>query len=364
MRILIAEDDVTSRTVLASVLKKNGHELVETVDGSEALEELQRPDAPRLVILDWMMPKMDGLEVLRRVRAVNPDRQPYIIMLTIRHEKPNMITGLNAGANDYLGKPFDAGELIARVEVGRRMLKMQDVLAAQVEELRRSRTNLQDLTSRLQAVREEERTLLARELHDVFGQHLTTLQMDLMWVDRHLQTTQALDLAAAQDKIVAMVPIVERLVEQTQTICAVLRPNVLFELGLVAAIEWQAEETAKRGDLVFTLSMPEQDVELDQDCALALFRVVQESLTNVLRHAQASQVEIRLNTSAKGLELVIQDNGRGFPPESISGSMGFGLLGIHERVNTLGGTVQFLNEPGKGAAVWVRIPIPCDKKNP
>ncbi len=128
MRILIAEDDLTSRNMLAAVLKKTGHEPVQATNGSEAWESLQKPDAPHLVILDWMMPEIDGLEVLRRVRAVSVDRPPYIIMLTSKTEKAEIIAGLDAGANDYLAKPFDPGELRARVEVGRRMIEMQDEL--------------------------------------------------------------------------------------------------------------------------------------------------------------------------------------------------------------------------------------------
>jgi two-component system cell cycle response regulator len=129
MRILIAEDDHTSRTVLAGVLKKNGHDVVMTVNGAEAWQVLQQPDAPRLVILDWMMPEMDGLEVLRLIRSLKTDRLLYVIMLTSKIEKANIIAGLDAGANDYLAKPFDAGELRARIEVGRRMIEMQDALS-------------------------------------------------------------------------------------------------------------------------------------------------------------------------------------------------------------------------------------------
>lgn len=128
MRILIAEDDFTSRIALAGVLKKNGHEVVETINGAAAWEALQQADAPRLVILDWEMPEMDGLEVLRRVRALPTERPSYIILLTSKEEKADIIIGLNTGANDYLVKPFDAGELRARVEVGRRMVEMQDAL--------------------------------------------------------------------------------------------------------------------------------------------------------------------------------------------------------------------------------------------
>ena len=128
MKILIAEDDLTSRTVLAGVLSKEGHEVASAVNGAEAWQALQQPDAPRLVILDWMMPEMDGLEVVRKVRALKTDRPPHIIMLTSKHEKAEIITGLEAGADDYLGKPFDPGELRARIEVGRRMLEIQDAL--------------------------------------------------------------------------------------------------------------------------------------------------------------------------------------------------------------------------------------------
>lgn len=129
MRILIAEDDHTSRTVLAGVLKKKGHEVVVTVNGAEAWQVLQQSDAPRLVILDWIMPEMDGLEVLRLIRSLKTDRLLYVIMLTSKSEKANIIAGLDAGANDYLAKPFDAGELHARIEVGRRMVEMQDALS-------------------------------------------------------------------------------------------------------------------------------------------------------------------------------------------------------------------------------------------
>ena len=136
MRILIAEDDFTSRTVLVGVLMKAGHEVTATVNGAEAWQALQQPDAPALAILDWMMPELDGPEVVRRVRARPTDQPPYLIMLTTKGEKADIIAGLQAGANDYLAKPFNPGELRARVEVGRRMVELQATLAAKLEELR------------------------------------------------------------------------------------------------------------------------------------------------------------------------------------------------------------------------------------
>lgn len=135
MRILIADDDITSRTVLAGVLRNEGHEVKTVVDGAEALRVLLTPGSPDLVILDWMMPEMDGPEVVRRVRAIETERPPYILMVTARGEKADIIAGLDAGANDYLAKPFDPGELRARIAVGRRLIEMQAALNASCEAL-------------------------------------------------------------------------------------------------------------------------------------------------------------------------------------------------------------------------------------
>lgn len=138
MRILIAEDDITSRVMLMAVLKKAGHELVETANGLEAWEVLQKPDAPKLAILDWMMPGLDGIEVVQRVRAMARDQPPYILMLTAKTDKESINAGLEAGANDYLTKPFDIDELRTRIEVGRRMIELQEALAEKNGELQRT----------------------------------------------------------------------------------------------------------------------------------------------------------------------------------------------------------------------------------
>ena len=125
MRILIADDDLTSRLALAGVLKKRGYEVVATVDGAEAWDAIQQPEAPKLAILDWEMPGLAGVDVCRRARTIQSDQPPYIILLTSRGQKTDVVTGLEAGADDYLAKPFDPGELLARVDVGRRMVELQ-----------------------------------------------------------------------------------------------------------------------------------------------------------------------------------------------------------------------------------------------
>ena len=145
MKVLIADDDLTSRNVLSSILKKLGCEVVPTVNGVEALAAMRQPEAPRLAILDWMMPEMDGVEVCRQLTANKTDQPPYIIILTTRDKKEDIVAGLDAGANDYLTKPFSVAELRARIGVGRRMLEMQAQLASTITELREALNHIKTL---------------------------------------------------------------------------------------------------------------------------------------------------------------------------------------------------------------------------
>jgi len=130
MRVLIAEDDLTSRLVLEKTLAKWGYEVLAARDGNEAWKELQKPDAPTLLILDWEMPGMDGTDVCRKVRAHEAGHPRYIILLTARSGTEDLVAGLDAGANDYVGKPFDPAELRARVDVGRRFVELYNQLLA------------------------------------------------------------------------------------------------------------------------------------------------------------------------------------------------------------------------------------------
>lgn len=147
MKILIAEDDITSRTILENVLVKWGYEVIATKDGEEAWRKLQESDTASLLVLDWMMPKMDGLEVCRRVRQMEkPDGHPfYIILLTGRNTKEDIVTGLQAGANDYITKPFDKDELKARIAVGQRVIELQTELARHIKELENALDHIKTL---------------------------------------------------------------------------------------------------------------------------------------------------------------------------------------------------------------------------
>ncbi len=135
LKVTIAEDDATTRRLLLLTLQRAGYSVEECCDGEEAWKKFQAGDAPPLVILDWMMPKMDGIEVCRRLKSLHGRPPSYVILLTAKGRKEDLIEGLNAGADDYLTKPFDPGELLARLRVGSRILDLQEVLASRVHDL-------------------------------------------------------------------------------------------------------------------------------------------------------------------------------------------------------------------------------------
>lgn len=165
MRILIAEDDPISRKLLAAVLQKSGHEVVVTSNGAEALEAARKPGAPRLLILDWMMPEMDGFEVCRHIRSLPTDDPPYIILLTALTDEEHLVAGLNEGADDYIAKPFKTKELLARVEVAGRIIGLQARLAQEA-----SVDSLTGVANRASIFRILERELAhAQRTHSVVG---------------------------------------------------------------------------------------------------------------------------------------------------------------------------------------------------
>jgi len=149
MRILIADDDGVSRALLEAILKYWGHEVVTTTDGLEAHQALQRDDAPSLAILDWLMPGLDGPEVCRKLRKLPNPKPLYILLLTVKDQRADIISGLEAGADDYVTKPFDQGELKARIQAGERLLALQGTLASRVVELEAALTKVKQLTGLL-----------------------------------------------------------------------------------------------------------------------------------------------------------------------------------------------------------------------
>jgi two-component system sensor histidine kinase UhpB len=222
------------------------------------------------------------------------------------------------------------------------------------ESLVLQKEQLRALAERLQWVREEDRKRVARDLHDQIGQILTAIKMDMTWMTRQLPESAGEVLARLTESI----QLINDGVKSVRAICSGLRPGVLDDLGLAAAIEWQASEFASRNGIRCQVSVPPVDLHLDGDRATAAFRIFQECLTNVIRHAHASSVRVSLCQEDEHILLVVEDDGIGFRESDLSNSLGsLGLLGMKERAQFYGGNVQISSSPGNGTTVTIRVPV-------
>jgi len=226
--------------------------------------------------------------------------------------------------------------------------------AKQVEDqLRASREQLRELSRHLESVREEERTSMAREIHDELGQTLTALKIDLSWLAKRLPHEQQ----SLVEKTESMYELVDRAIQTVKRISTELRPGALDDLGLADAMEWQIQDFGKRTDIKSTFSARPEGIVLDRERSTAVFRVCQEALTNIVRHAKATRVSVSLRTGPNRVSLKISDNGQGIEESQILDPTAFGLIGMRERARYLGGEVRISGAPGKGTLVVMSIPL-------
>ena len=221
-------------------------------------------------------------------------------------------------------------------------------------EIAQSREELRALAARLESVREEERTRIARELHDELGQALTGLKLDLAWMERRLNRHSQSDLV---DRCASLLGRLDGVMIAVRRIVTELRPSVLDQLGLADAIEWQAQDFASRTGLALELDIRCDSASPSGAVASAVFRMLQEALTNVAKHANATQVKVALHVEPFSLSLDVSDNGRGITRDELRGSHSLGLLGLRERAIALGGSVNVFRDESAGTTVALRLPL-------
>lgn len=265
-----------------------------------------------------------------------------------------VLMGLRATGEEF---PIDAS-ISQQGEPGQKIytviLRDVSLRVQNQRELQRSREEIRELASVSQTAREQERSRVARELHDEIGGALTALKMDTAWISERLPSSEAV----LADKLTNMRSMLDITVAATRRISSDLRPMMLDDLGLAAAAEWLVNEFQHRTGIVCELAIALPEADLSDALATAVFRILQESLTNITKHANATHAEITLDSEEGTLTLTVRDNGRGFDTALPRAPRSFGLIGMRERVSLLGGQIRVESIPGDGTIVEARIPLP------
>jgi signal transduction histidine kinase len=238
-------------------------------------------------------------------------------------------------------------------ELEDRVARRTAELQAAITQLENSRAQLLLLAQHEQIGREEDRARMAREVHDELGQALTGLKMDLAWLQKHTGPRQK-DLLR---KLREMSDLVDTTIQGVRRIATELRPGMLDDLGLVPAMEWQLQEFQKRSGILCSFASRLEEVPLNAEGTTVLFRILQETLTNVARHAAATRVDVSLSEEEGYVRLRVQDNGRGITQSETNGSTSFGLLGMRERVKLRSGDFAIRGIPGQGTTVVITLPL-------
>lgn len=356
---------------------------MDITEQKEARESLQEMDALKSSILDAIPQAIVGLQNRRIIFANDAVEDVF-------GWRPDELTGRGVNVfyrneqesqeiaqyfystlehqrnfvNEFYCRRKDGKDILCRMRASRigGTLKEQRIVVAYddvteqrraEEDLAKSREQLRNLSIYLQSVREEESKRITREIHDELGQSLSALQMDLSWLTSSLPEADALISA----KVKSMRRLVDTTIDSVHRISTELRPLLLDDLGLTAAMEWQLQDFENRTGIHCEPCLDCNESAIKKDLVTTLFRIFQETLTNVTRHADASRVTVYLNSNGRNLCLKVSDNGRGITTEEINDVKSFGIMGIRERARLWNGTVNIKGMRGKGTTVEVRIPM-------
>jgi len=342
--ILIVDDDPTARETLVAILEGEDYQLELARNGMEAIQMADRLH-PDLILLDVMMPGMDGFEVCRRLRSTPQLTEVPIIILTALDDRASRLQGIESGADDFLAKPVDRYELSARVRTITRLNRYHTLME--------QRESLREMAERVVTAQEQERQRISRELHDDLGQALTTHMLAL----RNLQDDLSLPVESLFERMQALYDQSYEIAVKVRRLAHDLRPPVLDALGLKVAMKTYCAEFTRRTHLPVNFEIDPSLPALPDIYNITLYRFLQEALTNIIKHAQASQAWVDLTVEDRTITLTIQDNGRGIIEEKLQ-SNGIGLSGLRERLTIAGGKLNISSSLNNGTILSAQLSIP------
>lgn len=336
-----------------------GRATIQGVDGYVAYSPVEDRDWSVMVVLPYeefiAVPKAMRNTVLIVFFSLIVIGMPALFYFVVGITEPlkKLVTATDAIARGDLRQTVD---IRAKDEVGmlgRSFNVMTEALRASREALEKSNETLHKLSAHMLTVREEERRAVARQVHDELGQALSTLKLDLTWMKKKFPP----DMGNLNGKVEEMSGLIDFTIETVQRITSELRPLLLDDLGLAAAIEWQAGVFQERTGIRCEVNLPSKEIVLDKAVSDSLFRVYQEAMVNIARHAGATDVRIELRVEPDKLLMEITDNGRGIDEADADSSTAFGLMGMRERIGLLDGDVTIGGREGSGTVVLVSIPL-------
>jgi signal transduction histidine kinase len=389
LRILSVDDNEAIRYSVTRYLREGGYQVIEARNGVEALDLAQQN--PDLITLDINLPDINGYEICRRLKDHAATRDiPVLHISASCVDAGDRVRGLEGGADGYLAEPVDRLELLATVKALLRMRQAQREARSQAAEaekarqemehinerlefrvrqrtaeLERERLDVRNLSSQLLLAQDEERRRISRELHDSTGQLLVALTMNL----ERLKSELTKPNPGAEAVINDTRSLVDEMSRQLRTMSYLLHPPLLDEAGLASAVRWYVEGFATRSSVQVSLELPSELGRLPQQMEITIFRLIQESLTNIHRHSGSKTALIRLTRDAQSVRLEIADQGSGFTPHAPASEPsdrrsrpGVGILGMKERVRRFGGTLEFLSG-SNGTTVQARLPIGAGERD-
>lgn len=320
------------------------------VDNKRDFETALLEFNPEIILSDHSLPSFDSIAAMEIVKKIAP--QVPVILVTATVSEEFAVNILKQGASDYILKTNLQRLPAAVISVLEKTNAIKEKEAA-VEELEQSYVEVRKLASHLQDVREEERSAIAREIHDELGQLLTGLKLDLSWLSMKLEK--------ANDDVKLKLTTAEKLagmcLKTVRKLSRELHPAILDKLGIMEAIYLQSTEFEKRCGIKVNLDLTKTAVDISSKTAIALFRIFQECLTNITKHAHATRVWCSLKKNDGELTLTITDNGKGFDMSTVKEKQSLGLVSMRERTVMLGGNYSILSEPNKGTTVKVQVPL-------
>jgi signal transduction histidine kinase len=354
-KILFLEDSADDMELMLHELREASMSCTaKRVDKKKEFTQVVDEFQPHIILADYSLPLFTGMEAFRMLKRKRLNI-PFILVTGALSEQV-ALECVKEGVDDFILKS-SFKRLPAAINNAIEKKQAENEKERMGWALKKSHRDLQKLAEQLQVMREEERLIIARDLHDELGQVLTGLKIDISMLWKGIASGKLKDTPTIDTEFSNIIGLVNQITQSVKRIASGLRPEILDELGIVEAIRWQCQEFEARHKIPCKTHLNIEFLDVERNFAIALFRIVQEALTNVTRHAEATVVKVRLAILDETLHLSIEDNGKGISEEAMTDSGALGLVGLRERARFLDGKVSISGESGKGTKVLLTVPI-------